>query len=137
MAETKFHKVRIDEAPTVPLPMGRGTVFRLVDPEIGAANADIHVNVIAPGAGRGEIHFHRTAENTYIVLEGQLEVCLEGGVRHVLEVGEAGFIPPGLVHCATNARTDIPCKIIEIYAPAGSDFHEVDGWPGGVEPPDA
>ena len=137
MEKTKFHRVRIDDAPTVPLPMGRGTVFRLVDPEIGAANADIHVNVIEPGAGRGEIHFHRMAENTYIVLEGQLEVCLEGGHRYVLEAGEAGFIPPGLVHTATNARTDIRCKIIEIYAPAGPDFHEVDGWPGGIVPPDA
>ena len=81
MSGEKFHRIRIDEAPTVPLPMGRGTVFKLVDPDIGAVNADIHVNVIEPGAGRGEIHFHEKAENTYIVLEGQLEVCIEGGVR--------------------------------------------------------
>jgi quercetin dioxygenase-like cupin family protein len=137
MTDEKFHRIRIDDAPTRPLPMGRGTVFKLVDPDIGAANADIHINVIEPGMGRGEIHFHEKAENTYIVLEGQLEVCIEGGIRHVLEVGEVGYIPPGIIHTATNARRDIACKIIEIYAPAGADFHEVDGWPAGIEPPDA
>jgi quercetin dioxygenase-like cupin family protein len=135
MGKGNFHRVRIDDAPTVPLPLGRGTVYRLVDPEIGAANADIHVNVIDPGASRGEIHFHERAENTYIVVEGQLEVCIEGGERHVLEAGEVGYIPPGLVHTATNARDDMPCRVVEIYAPAGPDFHEVEGWPGGIEPP--
>ncbi len=136
MTRGRFHRVRIVDAPTVPLPMGRGTVHQLVDPSIGAARADIHVNVIAPGASRGEIHFHEKAENTYIVMEGQLEVCLEGGERHVLDAGEVGHIPPGVVHTATNARTDIPCRIVEIYAPAGPDFHEVESWPGGIEPPD-
>jgi len=135
MADKKFLRLRIDDAPTVSLPMGRGTVFKLVDPDIGAANADIHVNVIEPGTSRGEIHFHARAENTYLVLEGQLEVCIEGGVRHVLDVGEVGHIPPGVVHTATNARRDIPCRIVEIYAPAGPDFHEVEGWPGGIAPP--
>jgi quercetin dioxygenase-like cupin family protein len=136
MTKARFHRVRIEDAPTRPLPMGRGTVYRLVDPDVGSRNVDVHVNVIAPGAGRGEIHFHEKAENVYIVLDGALEVCLEGGERHVLEAGEAGFIPPGVVHTATNARTDAPCRIVEVYAPAGRDFHEVEGWPGGVEPPD-
>jgi len=116
--------------------MGRGTVHRLVDPDVGSSNVDVHVNRIEPGAGRGEIHYHARAENVYLVLEGQLEVCIEGGHRHVLDVGEAGFIPPGVVHTATNARNDIPCVIVEVYAPAGRDFHEVGAWPGGIEPPD-
>lgn len=132
----KFHRVRIDDAPTRPLAMGRGTVYRLVDPEVGSRNVDVHVNVIEPGASRGEIHFHEKAENVYIVLDGALEVCIEGGERHVLEAGEAGFIPPGVVHTATNARADAPCRIVEVYAPAGRDFHEVEGWPGGIAPPD-
>ena len=137
MAEgLKFHKVKIEDAPTRSLPMGRGTVFGCVDPSVGSSNVDVHVNVIEPGASRGEIHYHAKAENVYIVMDGQLEVCIEGGQRHVLEIGEVGFIPPGVVHTATNARSDIACKIVEVYAPAGKDFHEVDDWPDGVQPPD-
>ena len=83
----KFHKVKILDAPTRSLAMDRGTVFRCVDPDVGSSNVDVHVNVIKPGAGRGEIHYHANAENVYMVLDGQLEVCLEGGHRHVLEVG--------------------------------------------------
>ena len=133
----KFHKVKILDAPTRMLAMERGTVFRCVDPDVGSSNVDVHVNVIKPGASRGEIHYHARAENVYIVLDGQLEVCIEGGNRHVLEVGEVGFIPPGIVHTATNARADVPCKIVEVYAPAGRDFHEVEDWPEGIQPPDA
>jgi quercetin dioxygenase-like cupin family protein len=138
MAEAaNFHKVKILDAPTRSLAMGRGTVFRCVDPDIGSSNVDVHVNVIKPGANRGEIHYHARAENVYIVLDGQLEVCIEGGNRHVLEVGEVGFIPPGIIHTATNARTDVACRIVEIYAPAGRDFHEVEDWPDGIQPPDS
>jgi quercetin dioxygenase-like cupin family protein len=137
MAEKlKFHKVKIENAPTRSLPMARGTVFGCVDPSIGSKNVDVHVNVIKPGASRGEIHYHAKAENVYIVMAGQLEVCIEGGQRHVLEVGEIGFIAPGIVHTATNARSDIPCRIVEIYAPAGKDFNEVDDWPNSIQPPD-
>lgn len=132
----KFHKVKILDAPTRSLAMDRGTVFRCVDPDVGSSNVDVHVNVIKAGASRGEIHYHAKAENVYMVLDGQLEVCLEGGHRHVLDVGEVGFIPPGVVHTATNARSDIACKIVEVYAPAGRDFHEVEDWPDGIQPPD-
>ena len=133
--QLKFYKVKIENAPTRSLPMERGTVFGCVDPRVGSNNVDVHVNVIKPGASRGEIHYHAQAENVYIVMDGQLEVCIEGGQRHVLDVGEIGFIPPGVVHTATNARSDISCRIVEIYAPAGKDFHEVDDWPNHIQPP--
>ncbi len=132
----KFHKSTLEGAPTRGLELGRGTIRDLVGPAIGAVNVDVHVNAIDVGAGRGEIHYHARAENVYIVLDGLLEVCIEGGERHVLSPGETGFIPAGVVHTAANAGTEKPVRIIEIYAPAGPDFHEVDGWPGGVEPPE-
>ena len=131
----KFHKVKIENAPTRSLPMARGTVFGCVDPRVGSNNVDVHVNVIKPGASRGEIHYHAQAENVYIVMDGQLEVCIEGGQRHVLDVGEIGFIPPGVEHTATNARSDISCRKGEIYAGARKDFHEVDDWPNHIQPP--
>ena len=126
--KAKFHRIKITDAPTVPLALGRGIKRKLVDPETGAANMDVHVNELNVDSGSGEIHYHAKAENVYVVLEGMLEVVIEGE-RHLLGPGEVGFIPPGVVHTAGNAGTHGVCRIIEIYAPAGQDFHEVAEWP--------
>ena len=37
-----------------------------------------------------------------------------------------GFIPPGLKHTAGSAGGHGATRVIEIYAPAGADFHVVD-----------
>jgi mannose-6-phosphate isomerase-like protein (cupin superfamily) len=83
--------------------------------------------VINVDSGPGPYHYHERAENIYIVLEGLVEVMIEG-TRHVLRKDDVAFIPPGLRHYAGNAG-DTPAKVIEIYAPAGTDFHIVDDPP--------
>ena len=130
----KFYKTTLDGQANRPLELGRGNIRDLIGPPQGAKNVDVHINIIEPGTGRGEIHYHRKTENIYIVLEGCLEVCLEGGERHTLSVGEVGFIPPGVIHTAANADKKNPVRIIEIYAPAGTDFHEVEFWPSNIAP---
>ncbi len=137
MTETaKFHRIRIDDAPTAPLALGRGIKHMLVNPDVGATNMDVHLNELKVDSGPGEIHYHAKAENVYVVLDGMLEVVIEGE-RYLLGKGEVGFIPPGLVHTAGNAGTHGTCRIIEIYAPAGRDFHEVEDWPDCIQPPDS
>ena len=133
----KFYRSQIAGAPNRALEWGRGNIRDLIGPTVGASNLDVHVNTIDVGSGRGEIHYHARSENVYIVLEGVLEVCVEGGERHLLQEGEIGFIPSGVVHTAGNGGQDKPVKIIEIYAPAGDDFFELEAWPEGIEPPDA
>jgi len=119
------------DAPTHALRYDRGTQYELFGPKNGAANADIHINVINLDSGRGPYHYHERAENFYIVLDGKVEACVEG-VRYFLEKDDVAFIPPGLRHYAGTAEdSPVPARVIEIYAPAGTDFNIV-GDPIGV-----
>ncbi|MGI0130482.1 MAG: cupin domain-containing protein, partial [Thermoplasmata archaeon] len=66
------------------------------------------------------------SENVFIVLDGQLEVCVEG-VRRQFARDDVVFIPAGLRHWAGTAPVSpVPARVIEIYAPPGPDFHVVD-----------
>jgi len=128
MDRPKFFKVKIDGAPTRKMNLGRGTSLKLVNGETGARNVDVHINLLNEDSGPGEIHYHAHAENVYVVLEGTLEVVIEGE-RHLLGPGEIGWIAPGVVHTAGNAGLGGVTRILEIYAPAGEDFHALPDWP--------
>ena len=128
MDRPKFFKVKIDGAPTRKMNLGRGTSLKLVNGETGARNVDVHINLLNEDSGPGEIHYHAHAENVYVVLEGTLEVVIESE-RHLLGPGEIGWIAPGVVHTAGNAGLGGVTRILEIYAPAGEDFHALPDWP--------
>ena len=136
MADRKPFFTSIGAAPRRPMKLGRGTGIKLVNEETGSPGLDLHLNVINDDSGPGEVHFHRRADNVYIVLEGVLEVVVEGE-RHLLEKDDVGFIPAGLVHTAGSAGGHGPTRVLEIYAPAGYDFHEVESFenPVAVGPP--
>ncbi len=125
MGEPYFTK--ISEAPSRGLNLDRGKSVMLINDKTGAANVDVHINHINVDSGPGERHYHAKAENVYIVLEGCLEVVVEGN-RYLLYKDDVGFIPAGVVHTAGNAGTDGVCNVIEVSAPAGHDFHVVDDW---------
>jgi quercetin dioxygenase-like cupin family protein len=114
----------LSEAPTKPMPYDRGTSIRLFDADRGAKNVDAHINVLNADSGSGSYHYHEHAENAYIVLEGQIEAIIEGK-SYILGKGDVAFIPPGLKHSA-GATGGAPARVIEIYAPLGTDFHVVD-----------
>jgi mannose-6-phosphate isomerase-like protein (cupin superfamily) len=114
----------LSEAPTQPMRYDRGTQIRLFGEQTGTVNVDVHINVINADSGSGPYHYHERAENVYIVLEGQIEAIVEGK-RYILGKDDVAFIPPGLKHSA-GATGGAPARAIEIYAPAGTDFHIVD-----------
>ena len=66
-------------------------------------------------------------------LQGRMLEVVVDGERHILGKHDIGFIPAGLVHTAGSAGGHGPTKIIEIYAPAGYDFHEVESFENLVE----
>jgi mannose-6-phosphate isomerase-like protein (cupin superfamily) len=119
-----FKRVGLTDPPPRPMRLDRGTVLDLVGPSDGAENVDFHVNLLNADAGLGPKHFHEKADNVYVVLEGAIEIEIAGTTERV-EKGEVAYIPPRVPH-ATGPADGAPARIIEIYAPAGPDFHLVD-----------
>lgn len=116
--------MRIEDAPSRVMLPNRGKTLRLVDEADGAENLDVHINLLDPRSGMGPMHYHARAENVYIVLEGTLDVIIDGK-QHRLCPGEVAFIPPGTRHAAGN-HGENTVRLLEIYGPAGRDFQLVE-----------
>ena len=116
--------MRIEDAPVRVMRWDRGKALRLVDEADGAKNVDVHINLINVDSGPGPTHYHAKAENIYVVLEGTVEAIV-AGKKYRLGPGEVAFIPPGVRHAAGNCGDKV-ARVLEIYAPAGEDFHIVD-----------
>ncbi|MGV3530889.1 MAG: cupin domain-containing protein [Chthoniobacteraceae bacterium] len=75
--------------------------------EITQSTADTHgerfeaINVIAPGFAGPPLHLHPHAEESYHVLDGTLDVCVDGKWRQ-LGMGEFATIPAGVAHTLRN-----------------------------------
>ncbi|MQA80750.1 MAG: cupin domain-containing protein [Streptosporangiales bacterium] len=115
---------RRDDARQVPMRFDRGVAHHLVGPDDGASLVDAHVNVLNQDSGMGPYHLHERAENVYVVLDGIFRVIVDGR-RYYLAEGDVAFIPPGTPHAAGSAGFGT-ATAIEIYAPAGPDFHILD-----------
>lgn len=96
--------------------------------------------VVAPGGGPPP-HIHRREDETFYVLEGQVEFRLAdttvtGGP------GDFVHVPRGVVHCFRNSGTDL-ARIVLTFTPAGIErfFEEtlerapnrIDALPDNVE----
>ncbi len=113
--------VRAGAGPQRPLRAGRGSSESLVGGQVRAGRLDVRRLLIEAGSRSGPLHTHRSAENSYLVLEGVLEVRV-GSDRHRLEVGDAIFIPPGIPH-ATHNPADRRTILLAIYDhPIDDDF---------------
>ena len=119
---TAFHFALKDVIPGA-MSGNRGSNVRLFGLHNSVKSAEISINTLNPNSGDGPYHFHERAESFYLVLEGRVELRMASGDRF-LETGDAAYIPPRLNHALAN-RDAVPCRIIEVYVPAGRDFHVV------------
>jgi quercetin dioxygenase-like cupin family protein len=71
---------------------------------------------IDPGATFPE--HHHAHEQTVTVLEGTLELTLDG-VTHVLTPGTVLIIPPNARH---SGRARERCRVLDIFAPPRDDY---------------
>lgn len=62
------------------------------------------------------LHVHPTAEESYEVIEGTLDVCLDGEWRTV-RAGETAIAPAGVPHTLRNATTE-QVRLVNIHRPA-------------------
>lgn len=114
--------IRQAEATETSLRGDRGVMREYVNAAIGSRDVDLHVNRLLAGLGPGPYHRHDRVENVYLVLEGHVRVVLDG-VEHLLDPGDAAFIPRGVPHSASNVGEG-DALLVEVYAPAEVDFIE-------------
>jgi mannose-6-phosphate isomerase-like protein (cupin superfamily) len=111
--------LNIDECPVMDLPHGRGKSINLFNPSNATKNVDVHINVLNPGVKKGAIHYHKTIENVYIILEGNGTIVDKDGKVYPIRAGQAVFLKPGEnvdTHEIFNTGTG-PLKLVEIYSP--------------------
>jgi quercetin dioxygenase-like cupin family protein len=74
------------------------------------------VNWVGPRTGGPPVHIHPSAEESYRVIEGTLEVCIDGR-WHTLHAGEKATVPAGKPHTLKNASAE-PVRLINTHSPA-------------------
>lgn len=82
---------------------------------------------IHPGTDPGPLHLHASAENVYVVLQGELDVSVESNT-HRLRPGDAIYIPPNHAH-ATHNPSSLPVRLLAIYDRSIDDDFELVAGP--------
>jgi quercetin dioxygenase-like cupin family protein len=88
------------------------TIIERADVSVPGREAVIARVEIAPGAKAGR-HTHPGDEISY-VMDGELELMVEGKETRIVKAGEAFVIPAGVKHDARNPGS-IPTKLLGIY----------------------
>ena len=71
---------------------------------------------LAPHTGGTPVHIHPRATESYEVVEGKLDLYVDGAWR-TLTAGEKASVDPGIAHTFRNA-TDSPARVYNTHAPA-------------------
>jgi hypothetical protein len=74
------------------------------------------MNVVAPGFGGPPLHIHPTAEESYAVVSGTLDVCV-GGAWRKLAAGESATVPAGTPHTLKNG-SGAEVRLVNVHKPA-------------------
>jgi quercetin dioxygenase-like cupin family protein len=74
------------------------------------------INVLAPGFAGPPLHTHPFAEESYEVLAGTVDVCIDGAWQQ-LGPGQSVKVPPGTPHTLRNPHeTDV--RLVNVHKPA-------------------
>lgn len=71
---------------------------------------------LAPRTGGTPVHIHPHATESYEVLEGKLDLYVDGAWKTV-SAGEKVSVDPGVAHTFRNA-SDSPARVYNVHAPA-------------------
>jgi mannose-6-phosphate isomerase-like protein (cupin superfamily) len=74
------------------------------------------VNVLAPGFAGPPLHLHPTAEESYEVVSGTLDVCVSHQWRQ-LAPGESVTVPAGTPHTLKNG-SGAEVRLVNVHKPA-------------------
>jgi uncharacterized cupin superfamily protein len=81
--------------------------------------------VIPPATAGPPLHLHRTWDEAFYVLEGELTFLIDGRTTSA-PAGSFVFVPRGILHTFWNENTE-PAKQLTVFTPAGIEdyFEEV------------
>jgi quercetin dioxygenase-like cupin family protein len=74
------------------------------------------INVVAPTFAGPPLHIHPTAEESYAVVSGTLDVCV-GGRWRKLAAGESVTVPAGTPHTLKN-ESGAEVRLVNVHKPA-------------------
>lgn len=74
------------------------------------------INILAPGFSGPPLHTHPSAEESYEVLAGTLDVCVDGTWQQ-LTPGQSVKVPPGIPHTLRNPHA-IEVRLLNVHKPA-------------------
>jgi quercetin dioxygenase-like cupin family protein len=80
----------------------------------GARALSLMTSTFVPGGGYPFLHVHRSLEEMFYVVSGEIEYRL-GDDRISAGAGSTIFIPPGVAHCFKGIGTE-PASIVVIYS---------------------
>ena len=106
--------------------LGDSYTYKATKDETGGAYALIEGRIVGEGPPP---HIHATEEESFYVLEGELNVLVGEG-SHTAKAGAFVLVPRGTVHAFSKAGT-ASAKILIIISPAGFEkfFDEIAGPP--------
>ena len=113
-AESKARLIGPDEGARQQIGGARPSIK--VGPITGSRLHGLLVSELPPGGGFAIAHWHEDFEETFYVLEGEIEYLL-GETWHSAIAGTTVFVPPGTVHAFRN-RGEEPAKHLVVGAPA-------------------
>ncbi|MBM3803523.1 MAG: cupin domain-containing protein [Acidimicrobiia bacterium] len=87
----------------VPFSMGKVDSRRILHPEMGAKKLTLNYSVSQPGHEFPQ-HVHDYSDDTFLVLQGQVDVR-QGDSRRALLTGQAAFVPSGQIHGTITTGT--------------------------------
>ena len=118
----------------VPFQMGRIEGSRIIHPGMGAEKLTFNYVASLPGDEFPQ-HVHDYSDDTFLVLEGQVDVRQGESLRH-LGIGHAAFVPSGQIH-GTITTGSGRAILISFQAPPDLRLYtgERDSSKPGAEPP--
>jgi Flp pilus assembly protein TadD/quercetin dioxygenase-like cupin family protein len=118
----------------IPFQMGEGNSRRIVHPGMGAKRLTLNYSVSEPGHEFPQ-HVHDYSDDTFLVLQGQVDVR-QGESRRLLLTGQAAFVPSGQIHGTITTGSDTAI-LISFQCPPDLVRHtgNRDSSPSGAAPP--
>ncbi len=112
-----------------------GGIYRIVATVEQTGGSHFAFEAYEPPGGGPPLHVHRTEDELFFVLEGEISFYIDGRVTRA-HAGETAFVPRGTAHCFKNTSARDACVLV-LFTPGHIEgFFEFGVSPSGMPPTD-